>query len=225
MAVADQNVCPPVVVHVEESAAPSQILRVRAQPRSEGRIFESRSAQIMIKRRRVAGEVGFHDVEIAVEIVVRGRNPHTSLRLAVGAERASRLNRDILEFSVLLILVERAGGRIVGDINIGPTVVVEIRGEDAQSVRAVRIENARRFGNIGERTIAVVVIQNVLSARQSRRSARHHHTFIKARTGFRHRRSCQIEINVIGDEQVKTPVAVVVDEGTTRVPARAFRCV
>src|ERR1700683_2799199 len=119
----------------------------------------------MIKRRRVAGEVGFHDVEIAVEIVVRGRNAHAGLRLAIGAERAPRLNRDILEFSVLLILVERAGGRIVGDINIGPTVVVEICGADAQSVSADRIEKASRYGNIAEGTIAVVVIQNVLSAR------------------------------------------------------------
>ena len=57
---------------------------------------------------------------------------------------------------------------------------------------------------------------------QSRRSARHHHTLIQARAGFRHRRGCQIEINVVGDEQIETPVAVVVDEGAARIPARAF---
>ncbi len=41
MAVADQNVGPAIVVEIEKAAAPAQILRVRAQPRGEGGIFES----------------------------------------------------------------------------------------------------------------------------------------------------------------------------------------
>ncbi len=66
------------------------------------------------------------------------------------------------------------------------------------------------------------MIENVLAALQSGRSARDHHAFVEARTGFRHRRSRQIHIDVVGDEQIEVAVAVVVDECAARVPARAF---
>ena len=126
------------------------------------------------------------------------------------------------KFAVLLVLVKRAGGGIVGNINVGPAVVVEIGSQHAESVRAVGAENSRRLGNVGERSVAVVVVENVLAALQSRRSARHHHTLVEARAGLRHRRRCQIEIDVVGDEQIELPVAIVVDEGAACVPARAF---
>ena len=43
-----------------------------------------RAPMIVIERRRVAGEICFHDVEIAVEIVIGGGNAHARLRLAIG---------------------------------------------------------------------------------------------------------------------------------------------
>ena len=79
-----------------------------------------------------------------------------------------------------------------------------------------------RLGNVGEGSIAVVVIQNVLAALQSRRPARDHHAFVEARTGFGHGRGRQIEIDVVGDEQIEVAVAIVVDEGAAGIPARAF---
>ena len=66
-------------------------------------------AEIVVERRRVAGEVGLDDIEIAVEIVVGGGDAHAGLRLAIGAEDATGFHGDVHELAVVLVLVERAG--------------------------------------------------------------------------------------------------------------------
>ncbi len=180
------------------------------------------AALIVVERRRVAGEICFNQIEIAIQIIIRCRDPHAGLRLSIRAQSASCFDCDVLKFPVLLVLVERAGGGIVGDINIGPAIVVEICSQHSEAVGAAGAENSRRVGNVGERAIAVVVIQNVFAALQSRRSARHHYALVKARARFRHGRSRQIEIDVVGDEQIEFAVAIVVDERAACVPARAF---
>ena len=67
---------------------------------------------------------------------------------------------DIVKFSVVLVLVERAGGGIVRDVNVRPAVVVEIGGEHAEAVSAVGFEQSGCFAYIRERSVAVVVIEN-----------------------------------------------------------------
>ena len=89
MPVANPNVRPAVVLHIENPAAPSQILRVLAEPSLKRRVFKIRAAEVVIERRRVTGEIGFHQIEIAVEVVIRSGNSHARLRLAVGAQRAT----------------------------------------------------------------------------------------------------------------------------------------
>src|SRR5439155_1375109 len=83
-------------------------------------------AEIVVKRRRVAGEIRFDQVEIAVEIVIGDRDAHAGLRLAVGAESATSFDGDVGEGAVLLVLIKGAGGGIVGDVNVRPAVVVKI---------------------------------------------------------------------------------------------------
>ena len=110
MAVADQNVGPAVIVEIEKPAAPAQELRVCAQARRECCVFKSGLAKIVIERRGVSREVGFHQVEVSVQIVIGGRNPHPRLRLAIGAQRTTRFQRDVHKFSVLLILIKGTRG-------------------------------------------------------------------------------------------------------------------
>src|SRR5205085_10628762 len=62
----------------------------------------------------------------------------------------------------------------------------------------------------------------ILAALGSRRPARNQHALVKAGTRFGHGRGGQIHVDVVGDEKVETPVAVVVDESAACVPARAF---
>src|SRR5215472_6977779 len=106
--IADQNIGPAVVVEIEESASPAEVLRVRAEAGGESHVFKIRTAQVVIERRRVAGKIGFHDIEISVEIIVCRRNSHARLWLAVGTKRTSSYDRDILELAVFLVLIKRA---------------------------------------------------------------------------------------------------------------------
>jgi hypothetical protein len=54
-------------------------------------------------------------------------------------------------------LIKRAGGGIVGDVDIGPAIVVKIGSEHAQAEGAVGGKNSRGLGDIGEGIVAVVV--------------------------------------------------------------------
>jgi hypothetical protein len=60
-------------------------------------------------------------------------------------------------------LVEGAGRGVIGDINIGPTVVVEVGGEHSKAVGAVGVGDAGSFRNIGERAVAIVVVEDVFA--------------------------------------------------------------
>ena len=111
------------------------------------------------------------------------------------------------------------GGRIVGDVDIRPAVVVEVGNRHAQAVGAVRLQDAGLLADIREGAVAVVVKQDVLAALQSRRTARHHDAFEQARAGLRQRRGLRIEIDVVGDEQVQMAVPVVIHERAAGVPA------
>src|SRR3989441_5910477 len=89
MPVTDQDVWPAIVVHIKKSAAPAKVLRVRAEAGGKSCIFKIRAAEVVIKRRRVSGEIGFDDIEIAIHVVVGGRDSHPGLRLAIRTEGAS----------------------------------------------------------------------------------------------------------------------------------------
>src|SRR5207245_5065618 len=184
VAVADEDVRPAIVVHVEETAAPAEILRVLAETALIGGVLEIRAAEIVVKRRRVAGEIRFDQVEIAVEIVIGGRDAHAGLRLAVGAESATSFDGDVGEGAVLLVLIKGAGGGIVGDVNVRPAVVIKIGGEHTEAVRAIGFEDAGFFAYVRERSIAAVAIENVFAAVQSGRAAGNHHAFVETWAGL-----------------------------------------
>ena len=141
VAVADENIRPAVVIHVEKPATPAQILSVRAQARGKGRIFKTAVAEVVVERGRVAGEVRFYDVQVPVHIVVGRRYSHAGLRLAIGAERATGFHGDVHELAVLLVLVEGAGRGIVGYIDVGPAVIVEVGGEHAEPEGSISLQN------------------------------------------------------------------------------------
>ena len=65
------------------------------------------------------------------------------------------------------------------------------------------------------------MIQNIFSAVEPWRTARHHDAFVQTRAGLGYRSGLQIEIDVIRDEKIDVPVAVVVDESAACVPALA----
>src|SRR5258708_1559985 len=221
VAVANEDVGPAVIVHVEKTAAQAEILCVPAEAGLESGVFEIRAAEIAVQRRRVAGEICFDEIEIAVEIVIGGGDAHAGLRFAVGTERAAGFDGDVREGAVFLVLIESAGRGIVCDVNVRPAVVVEIGGKDTETVSAGCFEDAGFFADVGKGTVAVVVIENVFATVESRWTAGDHNAFVEARAGFGNGRGFQVEIDVIGDEKIEVAIAIVVDKSAAGVPALA----
>ena len=129
-------------------------------------------AEVGVQRRGVAGEVRLDDVDGAVAIVVADAHAHAGLRLAVLAVGAARADADVRERAVVVVAIERARVRVVGHVDVGPAVVVEVEGADAETVGAAGARDARLVGDVLERAVAVVVVEHVLAAGKARADRR-----------------------------------------------------
>src|SRR4029078_7329758 len=77
------------------------------------------------------------------------------------------------ERAVLLVDVEEVGGGVVGDVEIGPAIVVEVEPRDAQGEVAARIGHAGLLRHVGELAVAVVVEEEIAFTLQAARPALH----------------------------------------------------
>ena len=170
---------------------------------------------------RVVGEVGLENVEVAVQVEVGGRRPHARLLLAVHVVGGARDDADLLEGPVALVVEEKARGRVAGNVHVGPAVVVEVPGQGREPVVVLRGLDAGPRRNVRERAAAVVLVQRHRLPRQAARPAQHRHPLpAAARPLARLRRPRRVELQVVRDEQVQVAVAVEIQEGAARAPAR-----
>ena len=156
---------------------------------------------------------------LPVAVVVADGDAHAGLGFGVGGEGDAGLDGDVLEGAVVLVLVEGGGGGVVGDVDVGPAVVVEVGGADAEAVGADGGPHAGLLADVGEGAVAVVVVEDVLAAGKAGRAAGDEHALVGAGAVFGEGRGLEVEVDVVGDEEVEVAVAVVVDEGAAGVPA------
>src|SRR5258708_17345195 len=81
--VGNDQVLPPVVVDVQECCAPSKILSVHRQSRSDGSVVGVICADISVKSVRVVSEGGLETVQQAIAIIVTCGHSHPYLFAAV----------------------------------------------------------------------------------------------------------------------------------------------
>ena len=143
--------------------------------------------------------------------------PACGLPSALSTQPASSPTSANLPFFQVLVH-ERLRG-IVGDVDVGPAIIVEVADADTESVGAAHFGDARAFGHVRKRAVAIVVVEDVGVAVQSGRPARYHHGFIEAGSALGNWRRLQIEINVVGDEEIELSVAIVIEEGAACSPA------
>ena len=103
---------------------------------------------------------------------------------------------------------------IARDVDVGPAVVVEVGRHGGHRVRPGRRRDAGLPAHVGERAVTVVVKQFDESGGQAARTAVHRHALpaavgVLARLGQLFKRGAE----VIGDEEIETAVAIVVDPG------------
>ena len=91
VAVGNEQVVVAVVVVIEKTRPPPQGADARAaKGRTEARVGEKSPAIIVVERVVVVREIGDEEIEIAVAIVVTGRDAHAGLLAAILAEGSRR---------------------------------------------------------------------------------------------------------------------------------------
>src|SRR5215472_11638346 len=121
----------------------------------------------------------------------------------------------------MLVYIEQARRLIACNVNVGPAIIVEIRRDRAQTVTSARGKNTRLRGDVGERSVSVIVIERVVSGRKAVRAAPDGESLpftVLGAAGFGY--MGQIEIDVVGHEDVQPAIAVIVDESAAGSPAR-----
>ena len=118
-----------------------------------------------------------------------------------------------------MILVEGSGGGVVGDVDVGPAVIVEVGDGDGECVGADGVPHAAFLRDVGEGAVAVVAVEDVFATLQTGGAAGYLNAFVGAAGGFGKGGGLDVEVDVVGDEEVEVAVAVVVEERAAGVPS------
>ena len=159
VAVYDEEIAPAVVVEIEEAGAETAVENVGlAEAGSDGAVSERAVAVVGVEA--IEFEIEMADVEIHAAVVaeIGGVGAHAGFGAAIFAEAGARGVADVSECAVAVIEIEKISLRIVGDENVWPAVVIEI-GEDDGEAFAVFVDEAGFGGDVGERAVAIIVIE------------------------------------------------------------------
>src|SRR6266567_2098065 len=219
VAVDEEQIGPAVVVEIEKRDAPAEVLRVEPESRGEGFVVERAVAIVAVERGGIVGEIGFEQVEFAVAVIVGNGRAHAGLLAPVVVESGAGDDGNVGERAVVIVVVKNAGGAVARDINVRPAIVVVIKSGNAEGVVPVGLIDAGFGGDIFESAVAKIVIKDIFRPRQATRAAHHRHAFPHAGGPLAGSGGGgQIEIDVVGDEQIELAVAVVVDKGAAGAP-------
>src|SRR5579872_3263542 len=184
VAVGENQIGPAVIVEVEKHRAPAQILGVQAQAGSESGVGEGAVAIVVVERRRIVGEVGFEDVEAAIAVVVGDGCAHAGLLAAVFVEGGAGGDGYIGESAVAIVAIQNARRAVAGYVNVGPAVIIVVKGRDAQCIMAIGLVDVSFGSDVLKRAIAAVVVKNIFRGRQASRAAHLRRPFPDARSSL-----------------------------------------
>ena len=106
---------------------------------------KSRRPQVDEQRVRLVPVVGDEEVGAAVAVDVLGVDAHARADAAGGVVARARGVGGILEGAVAPVEEHEIRAEVIGDVEVGPAVAVEVGGDDAQPP-AVAAADARRAG-------------------------------------------------------------------------------
>src|SRR6266567_6399890 len=182
MTVSDKKVWPTIVIHIHKKCAPAQELRVCAKPRFKSHIGERAIAVVVVEVSGVIREVCLDDVQPAVAIVIHGMGAHAGLLAPILVESHAGSDGNFTECAIVIVMKKHAGGRITRDVDIWPSVAVEISRQDCKTVVSPRLADSRLIADIGEGTFTIVVIERTSRSLQPAWATHDGNTFPLARS-------------------------------------------
>src|SRR3954453_8729657 len=114
---------------------------------------------VPVENAGVVRKGGFENVKFAVKIEVADPDTHSGLFQSILADRGPPFQSFLLERAIPLIMQKVAPGRVARDVNIGPSIGIEIGGNCRQSVAVTELRDTRRFAHVLEAALAIVAIE------------------------------------------------------------------
>ena len=222
MTIDGEDVRPAVIVVVEEARSPADIGRAdRSDFGGIGDVGEKQRLVVTIESGVLTRKIRDENTKLAGVQVIADGHAHGAERNAVIVERHAGLQTDFGKSAVLVVVVEIISGGIVGDEEIEPAVAVNVGPDRSQTIAPFGIGDARFLADVGKCAVAVVVEQRIAGARQTFGAALHGHSAILAELGFAELGELgEIDVDVVGDEEIQRAVFVVVGNRCAGGPAR-----
>ena len=101
--------------------------------------------------------MGNEQVLVAIVIEIAGIDAHAGFGVAIRIDRRARHKCPVEERAVLLVQPQLVVFIVVGDINVDPSIPVEVGGYDPQG-RCGRRFRERRGGGVGEGAVPLIAI-------------------------------------------------------------------
>src|SRR5580658_9723898 len=120
----DHNVGATVIVEIDKTRTPLHGSSFAGEASGNGYIREETLTFVVIEAGHFVGEIRLDDIEEPVTIVVDGVSAHATLRAAVCVVGHSGQHSALAKSAVAVVHEQQAGGGIVGDIDIGPAIVI-----------------------------------------------------------------------------------------------------
>src|SRR4029077_14144715 len=121
--------------------------------------------------------------------------------MAIFVVGATRAHGDVGKRAIVVVVEQDARLGIDRDVNVGPTVVIEIVGDGRDGVTRAGFEDAGFFCDVGKRAITVVVKEIVGVSGKAARAAHYGNAFPLAGSSiFGIRSGGWVEFDVIADE-------------------------
>src|ERR1019366_7180302 len=136
-----------------------------------GDVAESPIAQVAVEGVGVTREVGLEDVEVTVAVIIGGSRSHARMFPAILVDGEARGEADLLKRPVSLVVEVQTGRRIAGHKEVGPSIVIEVAGQDGEAIILARSLDAGLFGHVGKVAVTVVVVQSHSFALETPRAA------------------------------------------------------
>jgi hypothetical protein len=129
--------------------------------------FEVGIADVAIEIRRVAFEIGFEDIESAIEIIVANGDAHSALFLTVFAVRNAADRAFLAECTVVIVHEQQAWGGVASKIDVRPSVV-EVASDGGQPLAIPGCSNSGGCTHVDKRPISFIAVNTVLAVRNPR---------------------------------------------------------
>ena len=134
MAVRKEKILPSIVVEVEKAHAEADVLSIDAEASLDADVLEGTIPVVPVQRGHLFGEIRADNVQPTICVEIPHRDAHSGQSNAIFIQRATRRNGDFAEGSVVIIAIEQTWRAIARNVNVRPSVVVEVRGRRSHAI-------------------------------------------------------------------------------------------